>query len=563
MKIKLHHLCIALALFVGANRTAAQGTAFTYQGQLQNNGSPANGSFDLTFTLYNASSGGSEVAGPLTNSATGVTNGLFTTAMDFGPGVFTGASYWLQTGVRTNGANSFAALTPRQQVTPTPYAIYSSGAGAATTADTATTANGVSAGSITGAGIAAGQVVKTLNGLADDVTLAAGANVSITPSGNTLTVASTGGGGSGWSLTGNAGTTPGVDFLGTTDFEPLELWVNDARAFRLEPGNGDPNVIGGSGNSADPAVGAGTIAGGTQNSVSGGYPTVSGGEYNQATANGAVVGGGYDNKASAAQAMVGGGAQNMASGPGAFVGGGGYDGTSFSGNSATTPAATVSGGYQNAASGYYSTVGGGSLNTANGINSVVPGGYFNTASGAYSFAAGYEAEAIHSGTFVWADTNGSFFASTGNNQFDVRASGGVLFTSGSSSVSWSPGAASWSFTSDRNAKENFKSLNVKAVLDKVAKLPLMEWNYKGYDQRHVGPMAQDFHAAFPFNENDKMLNSADVAGVSLAAIQGLNQELNDKQAEIAELRGKVAKMDALEKQMNDLTAVVKSLTDRK
>ena len=91
----------------------------------------------------------------------------------------------------------------------------------------------------------------------------------------------------------------------------------------------------------------------------------------------------------------------------------------------------------------------------------------------------------------------------------------------------------------------------------------MEWNYKGYDQRHVGPMAQDFHAAFPFNENDKMLNSADVAGVSLAAIQGLNQELNDKQAEIAELRGKVAKMDALEKQMNDLTAVVKSLTDRK
>ena len=65
-------------------RLHAQGTAFIYQGRLNDGSNPANGSYDLTFTLYPAGSGGSPTAGPLTNSVTGVTNGLFTVAMDFG-----------------------------------------------------------------------------------------------------------------------------------------------------------------------------------------------------------------------------------------------------------------------------------------------------------------------------------------------------------------------------------------------------------------------------------------------------------------------------------------------
>jgi len=84
----------------------------------------------------------------------------------------------------------------------------------------------------------------------------------------------------------------------------LELWVNDARAFRLEPGNGDPNVIGVPATVLIRRRALGPSRG-TQNSVSAGIPRERPGEYNQATANGAVVGGGYDNKASAAQAMVG------------------------------------------------------------------------------------------------------------------------------------------------------------------------------------------------------------------------------------------------------------------
>jgi hypothetical protein len=107
----------------------AQGTAFTYQGRLNNNGSPASGIYNLTFSLFNTNSSGAAIAGPVTNNAVVVTNGLFTVLIDFGPGVFTGATNWLEIAVATNGGNTFTTLAPRQQLTPTPYAIFAGAAG--------------------------------------------------------------------------------------------------------------------------------------------------------------------------------------------------------------------------------------------------------------------------------------------------------------------------------------------------------------------------------------------------------------------------------------------------
>ena len=125
MKKQIKQLLIALVLLSALNSTAfAQGTAFTYQGQLQNNGSPASGTYNLTFTLFTNSAGGTAIAGPVTNNAVGVTNGLFTVLIDFGSGVWNGETNWLEIGVETNGAGSFTTLAPRQQLTPTPYAIY-------------------------------------------------------------------------------------------------------------------------------------------------------------------------------------------------------------------------------------------------------------------------------------------------------------------------------------------------------------------------------------------------------------------------------------------------------
>lgn len=124
MKKIIRSFLIAILILTGGGRLSAQQTnAFTYQGLLNNGGSPANGSYDIQFTLYETNLTGSAAAGPVTNPGVLVSNGLFTTQIDFGPGVFTGSNYWLDIALCTNGGESFTELTPRQPITPTPYAI--------------------------------------------------------------------------------------------------------------------------------------------------------------------------------------------------------------------------------------------------------------------------------------------------------------------------------------------------------------------------------------------------------------------------------------------------------
>jgi hypothetical protein len=83
-------------------------------------------------------------------------------------------------------------------------------------------------------------------------------------------------------------------------------------------------------------------------------------------------------------------------------------------------------------------------------------------------------------------------------------------------------------TSDRNAKEQFTPVNPRAVLDKVVRLPITEWQYKTQrDARHIGPMAQDFREAFALGRDERHITSVDADGVALAAIQGLNQKLEE------------------------------------
>ncbi|HEV2320431.1 MAG TPA: hypothetical protein VGV18_11815, partial [Verrucomicrobiae bacterium] len=120
---------ISLALMV--HPLFGQGTAFMYQGQLGSSGSPANGDYNFKFTLYPAAqtNGVSPASGSLTNDDVAVSNGLFTTTLDFGPGIFTGQSLWLQIGVCTNGAANFTILSPLQPVLPAPYAIFANSAG--------------------------------------------------------------------------------------------------------------------------------------------------------------------------------------------------------------------------------------------------------------------------------------------------------------------------------------------------------------------------------------------------------------------------------------------------
>ena len=118
MKTKILVSFIGLLSLLGGFVTAEPlGTAFTYQGQLTDGGQPANGSYDFKFTLQNAGPG--PVAGPVTNAAVAVSNGLFTTTLDFGPEAFTGDARRLGIGVRTNGSTAdFTPMAPPQLLTP-------------------------------------------------------------------------------------------------------------------------------------------------------------------------------------------------------------------------------------------------------------------------------------------------------------------------------------------------------------------------------------------------------------------------------------------------------------
>jgi trimeric autotransporter adhesin len=299
-----------------------------------------------------------------------------------------------------------------------------------------------------------------------------------------------------------------------------------------------------------------TIGGGIDNQVisEGWYATVGGGVGN--TLSGwicATIGGGQQNAilTNAQWATISGGAQNrILDGACNSTIGGGFANTVQGGDFARS--ATIGGGENNTTAAWAATVGGGLDNSANGEESTVPGGQWNTAAGWCSFAAGRRARAVHNGAFVWADINDFDFTSTNMNSFSVRSVGGARFVSSidadgipSAGVELVSGGGSWSSLSDRNAKEHFAPVRPREVLERVNRMPITTWNYKSQDAliRHIGPMAQDFAAAFQVGENDRHITTVDADGVALAAIQGLNEvileqkvELNRKEAEIQSLQ---------------------------
>ena len=367
MKTKLKLLAALLLLPIlnyQQSTVQAQGTGFTYQGRLNNGANLANGSYNLMFTLFNTNTGGSFIGHPVTNLAVNVNSGLFTVQVDFGPNVFTGATNWLQIAVATNTSNLYTNLTPRQQLTPVPYAFQ---------------AQNVS-GTITSA---------SLGGTYGNALILSNANNAISGSfaGNgadvtSVNAATLGGIGSAgfWQMNGNTGANPtNGAYLGTADTLPLEFRVNGERGLRLEyatnsdqtfdsSGNQTINVIGGySGNSVNSGVVGATIGGGGD---VGGFPNV-------ITADLGTIGGGVGNTVNGSQATVSGGGGNLASGIGA----------------------TVPGGVGNTASGVYSFAAG---HTATATND----GSFVWA----DVSEGYNP-----------------FYSTNNNSFNVRVAGGARF----------------------------------------------------------------------------------------------------------------------------------------
>jgi hypothetical protein len=316
-----------------------------------------------------------------------------------------------------------------------------------------------------------------------------------------------------WHLGGNNAST--TQTLGTLGNAAVEMVVNGLRALRIEPNALSPSLLGGHfGNSAGDAV-AGAV----------------------------VAGGGAADDGNGASAL----------------------------NRVDDDFGTVSGGLANIAGGYAATI---------------PGGFGNEALGPFSYAAGRRAKALHPGAFVWADTTDEDFASEFENQFKVRSHGGAFFDIGYTTKAWwvdiRPEPAgfkfintstnayltkggTWTNSSDRNQKSNILPVNPLDVLNQLSLVPIYTWNYEAEDAAylHMGPMAQDFFAAFDLGYSDTTITTIDADGVALAGIKALHQLVTQQAAALEareqEARTLRAETAQLREELRQLSAAVKEL----
>jgi hypothetical protein len=200
----------------------------------------------------------------------------------------------------------------------------------------------------------------------------------------------------------------------------------------------------------------------------------------------------------------------------------------------------------------------------------------NNTTGQYNTASGFVA--------LFSNTTGSFNTASGGDALisnisgDSNTASGVnaLFSNnkirlGNTEVSVIEGQVAYTFTSDKTKKENFEPVDGEAVLGKIRGFELTSWNFIGHDPkkfRHYGPMAQDFFAAFGHDGvgqigSETTINSGDLAGILMIAVQALEKrtaELKQKEAQIAVLE---SRLEALELRNHSIQITAeKSLGDK-
>jgi hypothetical protein len=344
-------------------------------------------------------------------------------------------------------------------------------------------------------------------------------------------------------------------------------------------GTGNEASFVGVGPPPDPLGGWSTVGGGRENRALGDYSTISGGRGNTAAAGWTAMYGGYstvaggqDNHAFAMHSTVSGGQLDFALAPYATVGGGYMNaaGVGLLANPDSGTGATVAGRYGNRAAGYYSTISGGESNAASGWHSTVSGGTNNDNAGSYSAIPGGDngtltSNAHHSLVFgrdvyVNAAYRVVFFDSVYSGRLginrDHRNVGGIAHpihvgtdgTNGNGAHLTAGG--SWQNGSSRSFKEDFQSLSRDELLAKIAGLPVQAWQYKGTDERHIGPVSEDFVDAFDVGvmkehglRDNKYLCPGDVAGVALAGVKELIQENQELKQIIDDFRQRIVELE--------------------
>jgi hypothetical protein len=399
-------------LMIGATAPAAYAavpTSIAIQGKLTDaSDNPLAGSQSVVFKVFDAAVGGVEIwpggtgeMQTVTASAQGLFVALVGAVIPLNDAVFADTARWLQVAVG-------ATTMPRVKLATGPFAYR------------VATVDGATGGAILGS-------------------LSVGNNLTL---GNHSFAAGTFNSTVGWDCTIAGGQRNSAGDLASSIGGGQEDTVSGTWSFI---GGGLRNVVSGE---------ASCIGGGFANRSTGPHNTIAGGYQNVARtlAEKSAIGGGGFNLAIGSYTTIGGGLYDTASGAYSTVGGGNANnalsvGSTVSGgtqNLAFGARATVVGGESNYAKGLWSVAGGhgsramgwnsvafgggsdvADSNVASGDGSVVPGGARNRAAGNFSFAAGNRAKALHHGSFVWSDNGGTDFSTSANNQFLIRAGGGV------------------------------------------------------------------------------------------------------------------------------------------
>jgi hypothetical protein len=687
-----------------------------FQGTLTDtSGHPVTGAQIMQFSLFTDSTGGSALWSEA-HSSVNVANGLFRvvlgSATQFPDVLFEYQELWMQT---TVGGE---ILSPRQKLTSVPYGFRAKDADHASWADSSSHAIGVdtanyaltadtaawsidgthaanadisyiayyalnsglldsldssaflssAAGSIVDSMIADDQVVKSINSLRDDVTVSGRTNVSVATSNDSIIISGIDGSEYFWTLTGNSGTTPATNFIGTLDNQELQIKVNNRKVMTFYPNATAPNIIAGcyqnttlngvigatisgggdaamaansvtdrfgtvgggrangagdglgtvwdgmyatvGGGSSNLAAGKGSvISGGEFNEAQGDYSVISGGQYidavgnfsvgggyagyasgsygtvaggqncraeasqssvcgggyNWSTSTGAAICGGNSNRANGSLSAIIGGQGNQANGDYSVTAGGYYNITDTTwatvgggrNNTVTAECGTISGGCASVVDGNYGTVGGGSNNIAHGIASTVPGGMDNLAEGDYAAAMGRQAKAVNDGSFVWADGSGQDFATTSNNQFLIRAQGGVgigtnspqqqLDVAGNIRAAGNMECIALNQASDIRLKADIIPIN--DALCKIEQLQgvTFRWNQNGESlggkpgEDQIGVIAQDVEQVFPelvsTGENGyKSVDYTKLTAVLIEAVKELQARVEKLEIDNRDLR---------------------------
>jgi hypothetical protein len=582
--------------FTGA--AFGQTSSFNYQGKLTETGAAANGSYQFQFKLYDSVAGGSQIGSTISDVPVTVTDGTFSASLDFGPAAFSGADRYLEVSVRKTAGDPYTPLTPRQKLNSAPYASRAAKAGDADSVggqSGATIATAIqSVNEATSANTAnaivkrdgTGKIIVGSIQFADNTSISTapvGGGSALLTSPNNWTAMNTFS--AGLSAANNPITNVANPFAAT---DAANKQYVDANTIRFVPGVQQLSV--GDANGTAPLInvrGQSTCCGANtgfadfkvfQNgsfvatgNLGIGVSPMEGAGYRTSwhTYKGAFRSGYADlewNDANVGFFSWAGGSNSTASGLYSLA----FGDTNFA--RSTSSIVFGSGNEVKGAAGFSAGAGNRVCDTygvALGNNARSGGPYINgkcdtetfNIRGLAAVAIGYNVTADQdhttalgkyasnngfSGTFVWSDgsatASADTFRNSANNEFAARATGGFRFRTnlaGTTGCNLPAGSGVFNCTSSRYTKENFASAN--GVLASLRKIPITTWNYisEGSHVRHLGPMAEDFFAQFALGTGNTSIGVQDLAGVSIAAVKELDEQLQQKNAEIERLQNEL------------------------